>query len=125
MPWADSATRMEVARIHAAPGTAVRRGQTVLTLAGDRGKHPIKAPHAGWAVPLVSEGDPVAEGDALYTLRLESGAPAGHRPAESIPGARARIGRVRAALRDLPRDWAWFMLALGTYALGARFLMPH
>lgn len=138
MPWSQQMTGGEVAEVHCVSGRPVDADQPVLTVLSDNGRHVVRAVHAGRLVTLVSPGDAIVEGDALYVLHRERRAPPQRRPrgAEGAPLIERRRDRKAAArLSYAPKDrtrfrafadrWAWFLLALGAYALAARLLIPQ
>lgn len=129
MPWSRQLQRAEVLEVHQRPGNWVGSDDPVLTFVTQEGRQTVRSVHPGRVVPLVAPGDPLTGGDPLYVLRRE---PVRARPRlaprtnEGAPQkARRPFGAAWRARWERFGHWAWFVLAVGAYALAARLLIPQ
>lgn len=74
MPDHDGPGKAEVVGIHVDPGGSVRESYPVMTVITMLGEQRIRAPRAGTVLPIVSVGDEVGGGDALFVLSLDESA---------------------------------------------------
>ncbi|MEM8791200.1 MAG: hypothetical protein AAGE80_06255 [Pseudomonadota bacterium] len=127
MPAGHELGRAELCEMHIHPGAWVPKGAAVVSVLTETGRLTMRSDTAGVIIPLLSEGDPVAEGDALFTLRPGPKNGSSRRlPDEGAPGmARRRLPAPLLKLRDFTRKWAWPILGIALYLSFARWVLPR